>query len=108
MYHRTTNPFLQLLLVLAGLAVMGVALVFGAVLLVLLLGAGAMVALVVWIRLWLLRGPGGGPRRPGGGTRAPGAGAPAGEERGVIEGEFRVRRRTGDTSAGRGESDQGR
>lgn len=84
MVVRTSNPLLAVLLLIAGVALMGVAFIVGAVLLAVFLGAGAVLVLVVWLRAQLL---GGFPRRR---KSRQDAGSSA-RENDVIEGEFQVR-----------------
>ena len=84
MVVRTRNPLLAVLLLIAGVALMGVAFIVGAVLLAVFLGAGAVLVLVVWLRAQLL---GGFPRRH---KSRQTAGSSA-RESDVIEGEYQVR-----------------
>ncbi|MDN3518656.1 hypothetical protein QWY84_13630 [Aquisalimonas lutea] len=85
------HVFARILLLLGAMAVVGASLAVGALLLVFLLGAGAILALVLWVRFRLLRGfrwPGAGGRRSGPARDDPHT---SGRQT-TIEGEYRVRR----------------
>lgn len=90
MHYRTTNPFMHILLVLGGVAVLGAALIFGAVLLAILLGIGVILAVVLWVRFWLMRGL----SRTRAGTTTPPPEQGRKRQHTVIEGEFREVSRT--------------
>ena len=90
MHYRSTNPFVHVLLVLGGLAILGAALIFGAVLLAVLLGVGAILAVVLWVRFWLMRGL----SRARADRTTPPPGQARKRPHTIIEGEFREVRRT--------------
>lgn len=84
MVVQTAQPLLRLLLMLAGLALVGVAFIVGAVLFAVFLGAAMILVVLVWLRAQLLGGLRG--RRSGDRQARGGAGS-----QDVIEGEYQVR-----------------
>lgn len=83
--------FVRILLLLVALAMVGASLALGAVLLVFLLGAAAILALVLWVRFRLLRGFR-WPRARGHGSGPAHGSRNTTQRQTVIEGEYRVRR----------------
>lgn len=87
MQYRTSNPLLQIILLMFSVVLIGAAFFLGALLLAVLLGLGVIVGVVLWIRFRLLQGLGW--RGRGKSARRPEA--HASHRSTIIEGEYEIR-----------------
>ncbi|WP_290652064.1 hypothetical protein [Aquisalimonas sp.] len=87
MQYRTSNPLLQVILLIFGVVFIGAAFFLGALLLAVFLGLGVIVAVILWIRFRLLQGL----RWRGPGKSAPPPESHANHRSTVIEGEYEIR-----------------